>query len=59
MISVKIIKITNNLGDIFWGEGWENWSRIKVLRGKERKVFYQNTKVPDYVRQDVERQLFS
>ena len=54
----KIIKITNNLADIFWGDGWENWSRIKILRGKNPKIFYQNPKVPNDVRQSVEHVFF-
>jgi len=27
-MSIKIIKVNGRVYDVFFGEGWENWSRI-------------------------------
>ena len=35
--SQKVISVTNNLFDLFWGDGWENWARFKW--DKETKAF--------------------
>jgi len=55
---IKILKVTNTLADLFWDEGWENHSRIKILK-PVRKVIYLNTKVPSHVRSATEQYLFS
>lgn len=30
---VVVIPLTNTLCDVYTGEGWENWSRFRILRG--------------------------
>lgn len=41
---MKIIKVTNNIFDIFWGEDdflpWE-WTRIKMNRSKKSLDYYK------------------
>jgi enolase len=31
---VKLYPIFSTLVDVFTGEGWENWTRISIKRGK-------------------------
>jgi hypothetical protein len=38
MNDLKVIPVTGNIVDVFWGEGWENWERIR--RTKDKKGEY-------------------
>lgn len=40
-----VIKITNNLVDVFTGDDWYNWSRMRRIKG--RWVPVRGHKLPD------------
>lgn len=35
---IKVISVTGNIIDIFWGEGWNNWERARKIKDKEGKL---------------------
>ena len=38
MHEIKVSKITGNIFDLFWGEGWTNWERVRKSKNKSGKV---------------------
>lgn len=35
---MKTIKVTNRIIDVFFGDGWENWSRWSVANGNVEQI---------------------
>lgn len=35
---MKLIKVVGNIFDVFRGEGWDNWTRIRVTNGRIFKL---------------------
>jgi hypothetical protein len=35
---MKLYPIFSTLIDVFQGEGWENWSRVSIKRGKAQVI---------------------
>ena len=35
---VKVIHLIENLYDIFWGYGWDNWCRVRIITRPEQKT---------------------
>ena len=38
MNELKIISVTGNIIDVFWGEGWTNWERMRRSKDKSGKL---------------------
>jgi hypothetical protein len=38
MNDLKVLPVTGNILDVFWGEGWENWERMRKTKDKQGKV---------------------
>lgn len=38
MNEIKVISVTGNIIDVFWGEGWTNWERIRKTKEKSGKL---------------------
>jgi hypothetical protein len=48
---VVVKNLPDNVMDVFWGEGWDNWSRIRLAQeSKPDFVHLQGIKLPFYVR---------
>lgn len=43
---MKIIPVTNSIVDCFWGEGFYQWARVKITKGKP-KIIGLNDKLPE------------
>jgi hypothetical protein len=35
---IKVLPVTGNIIDVFWGEGWTNWERVRKTRDKQGKL---------------------
>ena len=35
---MKVLPVTGNIIDVFWGEGWENWERFRRTVYKDGAV---------------------
>lgn len=35
---IKTIRVSGNVYDVFWGDGWENWARIQNRNGFVKPV---------------------
>lgn len=46
MKELKIIPVTNSIVDCFWGEGFYQWARVKITKGKP-KIIGLNDKLPE------------
>lgn len=44
---ILIKKVNNNIFDLFWDTGWENWTRIKI--SGEKVEFLIKKYVPPFV----------
>lgn len=42
MNALKVLSVTGNIIDIFWGEGWTNWERIRKTKDKSGRVALQH-----------------
>ena len=38
MNEIKVLQVTGNIIDVFWGEGWSNWSRVRKAKDKSNKL---------------------
>lgn len=38
---MKVYPIFSTLVDVFVGEGWENWSRVSIKRGRAQVILGQ------------------
>ena len=48
---VVVKNLPENVMDVFWGEGWGNWSRVRLMhQPKTEFVYMAGTKLPFYVR---------
>ena len=34
----KVLRVTGNIIDVFWGEGWSNWSRVRKAKDKSGRL---------------------
>ena len=34
----KVLPVTGNIIDVFWGEGWSNWARVRRSKEKSGKL---------------------
>jgi hypothetical protein len=42
---VKVYPVTNNLVDLFFGEGWEDWTRVLITAKVGHPVARQDVRV--------------
>ena len=37
-MEIKVLAVTSNILDVFWGEGWTNWERVRKTTDKSGKL---------------------
>ena len=35
---MKVLGVTGNIIDVFWGDGWTNWERFRKAKDKDGKL---------------------
>lgn len=51
----KIIQVIGAKYDLFFGEGWEDWTRVVIQRGKDGHVKYHSGKPREQFKLDLVR----
>ena len=47
LTNVKFYKVTDKLVDVFTEDGWENWSRVRLVNG--HVVLIKGNKLPNFM----------